>query len=60
MALPKRKHSKARSRKRRTHWKLKGPAVVECPHCNQPKLSHHVCPNCGYYKGEQVITVKSE
>jgi large subunit ribosomal protein L32 len=24
-------------------------------HCGQPVMSHRVCPNCGYYKGRQVI-----
>ncbi|MBN1754689.1 50S ribosomal protein L32 [bacterium] len=60
MALPKKRISRSRGRKRRTHWKLTEPQVMECPHCHQPKLAHRVCPNCGYYKGEQVITVKSE
>ncbi len=58
MALPKRRHSRARGRKRRTHWKLTAPNVVECPQCHQPKLPHHICPQCGYYKGKLVITPK--
>jgi large subunit ribosomal protein L32 len=58
MPLPKRRHSKARGAKRRTHWKLSLPNIVECPHCHQPKLPHRICPNCGYYKGRQVITPK--
>ncbi|MEE9443834.1 MAG: 50S ribosomal protein L32 [candidate division Zixibacteria bacterium] len=58
MALPKRRHSRARGRKRRTHWKLKPPTIVDCPQCHQPKLSHHICPNCGFYKGEEVLEVK--
>lgn len=58
MALPKRRHSRARGRKRRTHWKLKPPTVVDCAQCHQPRLSHHICPNCGYYKGEEVLEVK--
>ncbi|KPL00592.1 MAG: 50S ribosomal protein L32 [candidate division Zixibacteria bacterium SM23_73_3] len=56
MPLPKRRHSKSRGAKRRTHWKLTIPNIVECPHCHQPKLPHRICPNCGYYKGRQVIT----
>lgn len=60
MPLPKRRHSKARGAKRRTHWKLSLPNIVECPHCHQPKLPHRICPNCGYYKGRQVITPKEK
>ena len=31
MALPKRKQSKARGRKRRTHYKAAGVSISECP-----------------------------
>ncbi len=55
MPLPKRRHSRARGRKRRTNWKLQAPNVIECPHCHQPRLPHHVCTSCGYYKGRQII-----
>ncbi len=58
MAVPKRKTSKSRRDKRRTHYKLIAPNVVECPHCHEPKLPHRVCPHCGKYKGEEVIEVK--
>jgi large subunit ribosomal protein L32 len=49
MGLPKRRQSKARGAKRRTHWKLTNPALSKCPHCNQSKQPHRVCPHCGYY-----------
>jgi len=55
VALPKRKISRSRRDKRRTHQKLSIPNVVECPHCHQPKLPHRACPNCGYYGGRMVI-----
>ncbi|MCJ7459775.1 MAG: 50S ribosomal protein L32 [candidate division Zixibacteria bacterium] len=56
MPLPKRRHSKTRGAKRRTHWKLDAPNVTRCSHCHQPKLPHHVCPHCGYYDGKEIIT----
>lgn len=55
MALPKGKISKARKRKRRTHWKLTAPNLVECPQCHSPKLPHRVCRECGHYKGKEVV-----
>ena len=55
MPLPKRRHSKTRGAKRRTHWKLSSPKIVECSHCHQPVLPHRVCPHCGYYNGREVI-----
>ncbi|HKK21347.1 MAG TPA: 50S ribosomal protein L32 [candidate division Zixibacteria bacterium] len=58
MPLPKRRHSRTRGRKRRTGWKLEAPNVVDCPHCHQARLSHHICPHCGYYNGRQVLSVK--
>ncbi|MCI0532015.1 MAG: 50S ribosomal protein L32 [candidate division Zixibacteria bacterium] len=58
MPLPKRRHSKARGRKRRTHWKLAAANVVDCPHCKEPALPHRVCPHCGYYSGKEALTPK--
>ncbi|NQT25240.1 50S ribosomal protein L32 [candidate division KSB1 bacterium] len=58
MALPKRKISKSRRNKRRTHWKLTSPNVSECSHCHQPKLPHRACPSCGYYGGRMVVVPK--
>jgi large subunit ribosomal protein L32 len=55
MALPKRKTSKSRRDKRRTHQKLDSPAITKCPQCGEARQPHHVCPKCGYYKGSQVI-----
>lgn len=60
MALPKGKVSKARGRKRRTHWKLGAPSIAKCPRCQQMKLTHRVCKHCGYYDGKQVIDVEAK
>jgi large subunit ribosomal protein L32 len=54
MAVPKRKTSKTRRDKRRTHWKLPAQAVTACPQCGQPRRPHHICPTCGTYKGREV------
>lgn len=55
MAVPKRKTSKARRDQRRANWKLTAPGYTACPQCHEPKLPHHVCPECGYYDGKEVI-----
>jgi len=55
MAVPKKRVSKSRGRRRRAHWKLSLPGIVECPQCHETKLSHRICSNCGYYKGKEVI-----
>ncbi|HCX89765.1 MAG: 50S ribosomal protein L32 [Deltaproteobacteria bacterium CG12_big_fil_rev_8_21_14_0_65_43_10] len=58
MALPKRRHSKSRRDKRRTHDRLSLPQTTLCPQCNEPKLPHRVCLACGTYKGKTVLEVK--
>ena len=58
MAVPKRRVSKQRKRKRRGAMKAAVPAVHPCPKCGDPKVPHRVCPTCGTYRGEQVIEVE--
>lgn len=60
MAQPKYKISKARGRKRRTHYKLKETNLVACKNCSTLKLPHQVCPNCGYYDGRKVELKKEK
>ena len=54
MAVPKQKSSKARGRKRRTHYKTSAPTVSVCPECQESKLPHTACPGCGAYKDRNV------
>lgn len=56
--VPKRKYPKARQGHRRSHHHLNPVALTECPQCHTPRLPHHVCPNCGYYKGRRAIMVE--
>jgi large subunit ribosomal protein L32 len=58
MPLPKRRHSRTRGRKRRTHYKLAVPARSVCPQCRDPKPPHRVCRNCGTYKGREILSVE--
>lgn len=55
MAVPKRKTSKARKRKRRTHYKLHRPNLDRCPQCGEPRAPHRVCDSCGFYGERQVV-----
>ena len=58
MAVPKGKVSRQRRDKRRSsHWKLTAPALAKCPNCGAFKMPHRACPECGMYKGRQVITI---
>jgi large subunit ribosomal protein L32 len=59
--LPKRKLSKGRRDRRRAHDALTARSLVACNNCGEMRLPHTVCPNCGFYKGREVISVeKSE
>ncbi|MDP2654731.1 MAG: 50S ribosomal protein L32 [Candidatus Omnitrophota bacterium] len=60
MANPKRQHSKQRSRKRRTHWKIRLSGVGPCSNCKSLIVPHRVCPFCGFYKGKQIVAVKAK
>ena len=46
--LPVKKISKNRTRTRRSHQALKPVNYSICPKCNNSKLPHAVCDNCGY------------
>lgn len=60
MAVPKRKTSSSKSKKRRTHYKIADPASSECPNCNELKPPHRACPSCGFYKGNIYKVEKEE
>ncbi len=60
MAVPKGKTSRAKRDKRRSHDALGVPPQSLCPQCREPKLPHRVCPNCGTYRGREVIATDEE
>jgi large subunit ribosomal protein L32 len=55
MAVPKRRHSNSRTRKRRTHDAKKPRQTSFCPKCSTATLPHVICPNCGYYMGRVMV-----
>lgn len=59
MAHPKRKVSKQRRDKRRTHYKSVVPTLGKCSNCGAMHKLHHVCPECGYYRGRQAIQIEN-
>lgn len=60
MAVPKRRTSKSKKRKRRTHYKATAPTLNPCPKCGEPRRPHVACPNCGYYAGRKVLKIEDE
>ncbi len=59
MAVPKQKKGRGATHTRRSaNSKLAAAARSTCPQCGAPKLPHHVCPNCGYYKDREVVVTE--
>lgn len=56
MAVPKKKTSKSKKNMRRAHDFITAPGISTCPQCQEPKLPHRVCANCGTYKGKEIIS----
>ena len=60
MAVPKKRTSKSRKGMRRSHHAIAFKAsVTECTNCGALKLSHHVCEECGYYRGRSIVSMKA-
>ncbi|MBT8208795.1 MAG: 50S ribosomal protein L32 [Acidimicrobiia bacterium] len=55
MAVPKKKMSRSRTRRRQAQWKVSAPRTAPCPQCNAARLPHHACPQCGTYRGREVV-----
>ena len=58
MAVPKRKTTKSRAGKRRSHIRLNIKNVIEDKKSGEYRLSHHMDLKTGFYKGRQVIDPK--
>ncbi len=59
-AVPKRKLSRGRRDRRRSHYALTLPHLVLCPQCREPVLPHRACPSCGTYRGLEVLNIKEK
>ena len=58
MAVPKRKTSKTKRDKRRSHHRIKSVNIIEDKKSGEFWLSHHVDLKTGIYKGRQVFDPK--
>ena len=55
MIVPKRRTSRSKRNKRRSHHALSAPPQSTCPSCGSPKAPHRVCGNCGTYRDRTVV-----
>lgn len=58
MALPKRRHSRTRTRMRRAHDSLNKPQIAKCSNCGEPKMPHRLCGSCGVYHGRDIVQLE--
>ncbi|MCL2701102.1 MAG: 50S ribosomal protein L32 [Phycisphaerae bacterium] len=56
--LPTQKLSRGRTRCRRAHQAKTPVQYADCPKCNQPRLPHAACTNCGYVR--RGLSLKTE
>ena len=58
MAVPKRKTSKSRRNKRRSHHKISSVNIIEDKKSGEFRLSHHIDLETGLYNGKQILDPK--
>ena len=58
MAVPKRKTSKSRRNKRRSHHRLSAINIIEDKKSGEFRLSHHIDLKTGIYNGKQILDPK--
>ena len=58
MAVPKRKTSKSRRNKRRSHHRINNINIIEDIKSGEYRLSHHVDLKTGMYNGKQILEPK--
>jgi len=60
MAVPKKRTPAARRDRRRSHHALKPAKLATCPQCQAPTRTHQACPNCGFYRGRDILQIESK
>ena len=58
MVVPKRKTSKSRRNKRRSHHRLSSINIIEDKKSGEFRLSHHIDLKTGIYNGKQILDPK--
>ena len=58
MAVPKRKTSKSKRNKRRSHHHISAINIIEDKKSGEYRLSHHVDLKTGLYNGKQILEPK--
>lgn len=54
------RHTRGHSGNRRSHHALKAANLSKCSHCGAEHRPHHMCLQCGYYNGRQVVDLAAQ
>lgn len=53
------RHTRSHTGNRRSHHALKAADLSVCAHCGAQHRPHHMCLQCGYYNGRQVMDLEA-
>ena len=54
------RHTRSHTRNRRSHHALKAANLVVCGNCGASRRPHHMCLECGFYNGRQVMDLAAK
>jgi large subunit ribosomal protein L32 len=54
------RHTRSHTANRRSHHALKAPVSAVCKNCGAGHRPHHMCLECGFYNGRQIIDLKAK
>lgn len=60
MPVPKRHKTHSKAKMNGANKGLKARSLSVCPHCQEPKQPHRICPSCGFYRDKQVLEIEEE
>ncbi|MCX6795939.1 MAG: 50S ribosomal protein L32 [Candidatus Falkowbacteria bacterium] len=58
MTIPKKKHTKSKVGRRRSHCALLKIKLAKCPKCGKAVMPHRACSFCGSYNGKETVKIK--
>ncbi|MFM2381400.1 MAG: ribosomal protein large subunit ribosomal protein [Candidatus Parcubacteria bacterium] len=54
------RHTRAHTGNRRSHHALEAVTLAVCSNCEAKHRPHHMCLECGFYKGRQVMDLAAK
>jgi large subunit ribosomal protein L32 len=54
------RHTRGHTGNRRSHHALKAENLSKCSHCGADRRPHHMCLECGYYNGRQIVDLAAK